>query len=117
MLRTLKRAICCRVLTLAASSWDQAKPDSKDTIWLGMELSLGMPRDKVMSTLAQSYNLGRIGVDGDAWMVHDKSDQTNVLGEVEFDNSTLALVERDWTPPMSPSSLLLQLSMRPWSSL
>ncbi len=106
-IRTVK--VYLVVLVLISTSYGQTKPANKDTILLGRELSLGMPQDKVMSLLAQDYNLMRLA-NQDAWMVKDKTDATTVYGEVLFRNGKLSLIERDWTPDdPSASSVALAL--------
>jgi hypothetical protein len=78
-------------------SFGADKPIAKDTIWLGIELRLGLSRQVVMSQLAESYKLVRIGTEGDNWLVQSKNAPLVSYGQVSFENGKLILAIRDWT--------------------
>ncbi len=90
------RCLLITLLAIPAACWGQGMQSKTDSIWLGSALRLGMPRDVVMSGLAEQYKLMRIGTNDD-WLVGSKTTRAASLGEVSFSNGRLDYVSRDWS--------------------
>jgi hypothetical protein len=84
------------LIAFASVLQGQGTRSKKDSIWLGTELQLGMPKDAVMSRLAEQYMLVRIGA-GDDWLVESKVRPIVSYGEVSFANGKLSYIEKDWS--------------------
>jgi hypothetical protein len=86
------------VMSLAASTFAQASQPYKQTsIWVGMDLQLGMPRDQVITKLTADYSVTKLQLDGDEWAVADKNDPTIWEGHLGFRDGKLTYADRSWT--------------------
>ena len=70
------------------------KPTAKDTIWVGIDLQLGLSKQVVMSQLAENYKL--VKMEGDNWLVESKNPPVVSYGQVEFENGKLTGAARRW---------------------
>ena len=72
-------------------------PVKAPTIFIGMELRLGMPKDVVISTLAATYKTLKLQGTGDDWFVQEKDDPPTTIGLLGFTDGRLTYAVRNWT--------------------
>lgn len=93
--------ILALITLLASLAWAQHKPERPtpgESIWLGnTELQLGLPKETVISRLAEHYKLVKVPPEGEGWLVESEGTQPAMLGQVLFDKGKLVLAARDWT--------------------
>src|SRR5450631_1364693 len=90
-----RHAVILMLFTLFAFGANNST--ATDTIWVGIDLELGLSKQVVMSQLAENYKLVRIGTGGDDWFVQSKNAPMVEYGQVSFENGKLILASRDWT--------------------
>jgi hypothetical protein len=91
-------------------AFGQKTPTSKDTLWLGdAELSLGLPRDLVISRLSEKNNIVKIDEDENTLSIRTKTPPYDVSGEVVFRNGRLVYAMRDWSSDPDAVSFLYTL--------
>jgi len=109
----MKIALGASIVLLALSSFafGQKAPTPKNSIWLGdAELTVGMPRDSVISRLAEKNNITKIDDDENTLMVRTKTPPFDGnSGEVIFKNSKLVYAMRDWSSGPDAVSFLYAL--------
>ena len=96
MFLLLSRGYCQTQQDMAASEV------SVSSIFLGVDLHLGMERDDVLTKLKAFYGLTKIQTDGgnEKWMIRDNSDDKTSLplvGTVRFTAGKLTYVSRRWS--------------------
>jgi len=83
-----------------AKQVSKATPAKQPTIYIGIELHLGMPRDMIITRLASHYKTRKIsaeaGVEGDEWLIEEKDSLTSI-GQLGFTEGKLTYASRDWT--------------------
>lgn len=74
-------------------------PSKQPTIYIGMELQLGMSRDWVITHLTATCNVVKLKGEGmgDTWMVVDKDDPSTIIGNLGFIGGKLTYASRSWT--------------------
>ncbi|HXM23969.1 MAG TPA: hypothetical protein VN948_22120 [Terriglobales bacterium] len=91
-------------MMLVNAGFSQTKPLTQDvpskqpTIYIGMELQLGMSRDGVITRLAATYRVVKVqGEEGDTWIVEEKNDPITIIGALGFTAGKLTYASRSWT--------------------
>jgi len=82
------------VLTLAASAFAQA---TQPSIWIGVSLHLGMPRDAIITELSENYHVTKMHIEGDEWIVAEKNSPETWVGHLGFHSGKLTYASRAWT--------------------
>jgi len=87
------------LLPLAASAFAQAsQPPGPSSIWIGLPLQLGMPRDAIIARLNENYAVTKMKTDtGDDWIVTDKMKPNIWEGHLGFRDRKLIYASRSWT--------------------
>jgi hypothetical protein len=86
------------VVSLSVSGSAQISPPSKkSTIYVGMELRLGMSRDEIVTNLTKSYTVEKMESDGDEWFVAEKQHPEIWQGHLGFHEKKLTYASRAWT--------------------
>jgi hypothetical protein len=68
-------------------------PSKQPTIYIGMELQLGMSRDGVITHLAATYKVVKVqGEEADDWIVEEKNDATTIIGALGLGFSPVLVV-------------------------
>jgi hypothetical protein len=85
-------------VSLAISTLAQTKQPSKQpSIWIGIQVQLGMSRDEVISKLAANYRVTKVQSTGDDWIVADKQNAEIWQGHLGFHDGKLTYASRSWT--------------------
>ena len=92
------RLIPVLFLSLAASAFAQHRPAKEWSIWIGIPLRLGMPRDAIIATLNENYGVTKMKTGtGDDWIVTDKMKPSIWEGYLGFRDGKLTYASRSWT--------------------
>jgi hypothetical protein len=90
---TIVLAVSLAVSTLAQTN----QPSKQPSIWIGMQLQLGMSRDEIISKLAVNYRLTKMQAMGDEWIVAEKQNPEIWQGHLGFHDGKLTFASRSWT--------------------
>jgi len=93
---TIVLAVSLAVSTLAQTIAPANQPSKQPSIWIGMQLQLGMSRDDIISKLTANYKLTRVQ-DTDDWIVAEKQNAEIWQGYLGFHGAKLAYASRSWT--------------------
>jgi hypothetical protein len=83
--------------TLAQTIAPSNQPSKQPSIWIGMQLQLGMSRDDIISKLAANYKLTKVQSAGDDWIVAEKQNTEIWQGYLGFHDAKLTYASRSWT--------------------
>jgi hypothetical protein len=84
-------------LSLAVSTLAQTNQASKQpSIWIGIQLQLGMSRDDIISKLAADYRLTKVQGTDD-WIVAEKQHAEIWQGYLGFHDGKLTYASKSWT--------------------
>ncbi len=73
------------------------QPSKQASIWVGMSLQLGMPRDAIIAKLSANYEVTKVQATGDDWIVAGKNNPENWEGYLGFRGGKLTYASRSWT--------------------
>jgi len=94
-------AIILLAVTQAASAQVKitpaTKPSIEASIWIGMSLQLGMPRDAIITKLSENYRVTKVQAVPDDWVVAEKSNPEIWEGYLGFQGGKLTYASRSWT--------------------
>jgi hypothetical protein len=90
---TIVLAFSLAVSTLAQTN----QPSKEPSIWIGIQLHLGMSRDDTISKLAANYSVTKVQSTGDDWIVAEKQNVEIWQGYLGFHDGKLTYASRSWT--------------------
>src|SRR5260370_37515308 len=93
---TIALGVSLAVSTLARTIAPANQPSKKPSIWIGMQLRLGMSRDDIISKLTANYKLTKVQ-DTDDWIVAEKQNAEIWQGYLGFHGTKLTYASRSWT--------------------
>ncbi len=94
---TIVLTVFLAVSTLAQTIASPTQVSKQPSIWIGMQLQLGMSRDEVISKLAANYKLTKVQSAFDDWIVAEKQNPEIWEGYLGFSNAKLTYASRSWT--------------------
>jgi hypothetical protein len=86
------------ILVMVLPTWSQVPnpaSGSADTIYLGIELHLGMSKESVVPAVARYFRIQKVE-DTSTWVVSDKNIPSQYYGMLTFEQDKLVGIQREW---------------------